>query len=235
MPAKEFHIESELQKHHFRVAIFGSARVKPEDPLYQGVYSLAKEIGAMGADVVTGGGPGFMEAASLGHTAGDVKNRAHSIGINISLPFEQKPNAGLEYVDTHQLFSSRLDEFMLLSHVAIIMPGGVGTCLEFFYAWQLLQVKHICYLPLILVGKEWRKLIEWVIDNPLKDHYLDAHDLHPIVLVDDWHQALRVIEQAKKHFDLGLDPSCHNWQQYGKKMKKLANIIERLEENKAEN
>jgi len=229
---KEFHIESELAKNRFRVAIFGSARVKPEDPVYQSVYGLAKNLGGLGIDVITGGGPGLMEAASLGHTFGDTKNQAHSIGINISLPFEQKPNSGLEYVDVHQLFSTRLDEFMLLSDVVVVTPGGIGTCLELFYTWQLMQVKHIGTMPLILMGDMWRHLIGWVIDYPLQHNYLNSEDLHPIVLVDNEEQATNVIKKAKERFDSGLVGGSHNWQQYGKKMKKLANLIEKTQEAK---
>lgn len=226
MTAKKLNIEKELLKNDFRVTIFGSARIKKEDPIYQDVYSLAKSLGALGIDIVTGGGPGLMEAASTGHTDGDVLGRADSIGLNIILPFEQKPNPGLELLDNHELFSSRLDEFMLLSHVVVVTPGGIGTCLELFYTWQLLQVKHVCRMPLILVGKEWHKLIEWIIDYPLQQHYLDSKDLHFIVLVDTAVEALKVIEKAKKHFDEGGNGACHNWQKYGKKMKKLSALIE---------
>lgn len=221
MTPKPFNINSELLNGDFRVSIFGSARVKPNDPVYKDTFDLAKGVGEMGVDLITGGGPGLMEAASLGHKAGDLQNKAHSIGLNIILPFEQKPNEGLEFVDNHELFSTRLDEFMLLSNAVVVTPGGIGTCLELFYTWQLLQVKHVCKMPIILVGKMWRKLIEWVIDNPLKDHYLDSKDLHFIVIVDNWKQALKVIKAAKDHFDQGHNITCHNWQQYGKKMKKL--------------
>lgn len=220
-----FDIKQELLKNDFRVTIFGSARVKKDDPVYWDVFNLAKGVGEQGLDLITGGGPGLMEAASTGHTAGDKDNKAHSIGLNIILPFEQHPNPGLEYVDNHELFSTRLDEFMLLSSVVVVTPGGIGTCLELFYTWQLLQVKHVCQMPIILMGDMWHKLVEWVIDNPLKRHYLDAKDLHAIVLVDNWEQALRVIREAKRHYDSGVD-GCHNWQQYGRKMEKLAALIE---------
>lgn len=225
MNPQPFDIKKELLKNDFRVTIFGSARIKPEDPIYKDVFTLAKGIGEMGVDVVTGGGPGLMEAASTGHKAGDVDNRADSIGINIVLPFEQKPNPGLEYVENHELFSTRLDEFMLLSNVVVVTPGGIGTCLELFYTWQLLQVRHLCQMPIVLVGKMWRKLIEWVIDNPVKDHYMDTKDLHFVVLVDNHKQALKVVKAAKKHFDEGRGEGCHNWQQYGKKMPKLEAFV----------
>ncbi|QQR55053.1 LOG family protein [Candidatus Peregrinibacteria bacterium] len=224
-----FELQEELLQNEFRVTIFGSARVKPEDPVYKDVFNLAKGVGEMGADVITGGGPGLMEAASMGHKAGDKENKFKSIGINIVLPFEQKPNPGLEYVENHELFSTRLDEFMLLSNVVIVTPGGIGTCLELFYTWQLLQVRHICQMPIVLVGKMWRKLVEWVIDNPLKDHYLDSKDLHFVVIVDNYKQALTVVKEAKKHFDQGTHQSCQNWQQYGKKIPKLEAFLSQSE------
>ncbi|MFA6024758.1 MAG: LOG family protein [Candidatus Gracilibacteria bacterium] len=225
MTPKDFQISDELKNHDFRVSIFGSARIQPEDPVYQDAYNLAKVIGGMGVDLITGGGPGLMEAASLGHTAGDIKNRAHSIGLNIVLPFEQKPNEGLEFLDNHEVFSTRLDEFMLLSSAVVVMPGGIGTCLELFYTWQLLQVKHICNMPVILVGKMWRELINWIIDNPLKGKLMDPKDLHFIVVVDNWKQAVKVIKKAKKHYDQNPD-ACHNWIQYGKKLRKLSPYID---------
>lgn len=226
MTPKTFRIADELKNSEFRVTIFGSARIKPEDPTYQETYNLAKTIGQLGYDLITGGGPGLMEAASLGHTAGDVKNKAHSIGLNIVLPFEQKPNEGLELLDNHEVFSSRLDEFMMLSNVVVVMPGGIGTCLELFYTWQLLQVKHICGMPVVLVGKMWRKLIDWVIDNPLHAKLMDPKDLHYIAVVDNWKQAVKVIKKAKKHYDETDGKDCHNWLEYGKKVRKMAPYLD---------
>lgn len=221
-----FSIENELRRNTFRVSIFGSARIKPEDPIYQDSFNLAKTIGSWGVDLVTGGGPGLMEAASTGHRAGDTKDLAHSIGLNILLPFEQKPNPGLEYLDNHELFSTRLDEFMLLSDAVVVMSGGIGTCLELFYTWQLLQVKHVAHMPVILVGKMWRKLVDWVIDYPLRLGYMNADDLNSIVVVDNWKQAAKVLKAAKIRYTEGKGKEAHNWQQYGKKMKKLAALIE---------
>ena len=88
MAPKVFHIENELKNDDFRISIFGSARIKPDEQPYQDTFNLAKTIGGWGVDLITGGGPGIMEAASLGHKEGDTKNRAHSIGLNIILPFQ---------------------------------------------------------------------------------------------------------------------------------------------------
>lgn len=214
---KKFDINKELQDKEFRVAIFGSARIKPDDPIYKETFELAKAIGGMGMDLVTGGGPGLMEAASTGHTEGDTENKAQSIGLNIRLPFEQKLNPGLETANIHERFSTRLDEFMLLSHAMVVMPGGVGTCLEFFYTWQLLQVNHVCRMPIILVGDMWRNLMKWVIDNPLKHGYLSSKDLQFIVLANTGEHALAVVKKAKEYYDKAGPKSCANWQKYGEK------------------
>lgn len=215
MIPEPFDIHKEMEKNEFRVSIFGSARIKPEDPIYQDAYQLASNIAGMGIDLITGGGPGVMMAASTGHSEGDKDGTAHSIGLNIALPFEQKPNPGLEMMDTHERFSTRLDEFMLLSNAVVVMPGGIGTCLELFYTWQLLQVKHLCRMPIILVGDMWRKLIDWVIDNPLKHGYMSPHDLDYIVIVENGEQAFELIKKAKKHFEEAGPDACMNWKKYG--------------------
>ena len=155
-------IEEELKKKDFRVSIFGSARAKKGDDAYEMVYGLAHKIGEKGIDVVTGGGPGLMEAANEGHQSGKKNGDVHSLGLVIELPWENKANDYLDIEKKYSRFSERLDNFMVLSNVAVITPGGLGTCLELFYTWQLTQVKHICSMPIILVGDMWRSLIEWV-------------------------------------------------------------------------
>jgi len=217
MPPKEVDITKTLDPNKFRVSVFGSARVKKGDPVWQDAYDLAKGVAGLDMDLITGGGPGIMGAASDGHRDGDVNNTSKTIGINIRLPFEQAPNPALEYVHTHDKFSTRLDEFMLLSNIVVVMPGGIGTCLELFYTWQLIQVHHVCRMPLILVGEMWRTLIEWVIDHPLKHGYLSSEDLEFIVLVDNGEEALEVIKKAKEHFDKSGHDACYNWKKYGKK------------------
>ena len=169
--------------HHFRVTIFGSARIKENDKIYKQVFKLATEIGKHRFDLVTGGGPGLMNAASSGHQAGDSGNHADSIGLTISLPWEVKANKHLEIKKHFNKFSGRLDEFMKLSNVAVIMPGGIGTSLELFYAWQLIQVKHIAPIPVILIGGMWRELIDWVRKWQVKHGLVDKEDLDNIHVV----------------------------------------------------
>lgn len=216
MAPKELDLDKVLRKGSFRVSIFGSARIPEEDPIYKETFSLASEIAKMGADLITGGGPGLMAAASEGHTAGDPDNVVQSIGLNIRLPFEQEPNEGLDVMETHERFSTRLDDFMLFSNVVVVMPGGVGTCLEFFYTWQLIQVNHICKIPVILVGEMWKDLIKWVIDQPLRHGYLDSDDLGAIVVVDHAEEAIEVIKEAQEKFNEADGDVCVNWKKYCK-------------------
>lgn len=125
----------------FRVALFGSARITPSDTVYQEIADLATALAKNNFDIVTGGGPGAMEAAAFGHQRATLgQESSKSIGINIELPFEQIPNKYLDFTETTSTFSARLDTFMLLSHVFIVTQGGIGTLLELFYTWQLMQV-----------------------------------------------------------------------------------------------
>ena len=111
-------------------------------------------LGEKGIDVVTGGGPGLMQAASAGHNAGmkNSKKESHSIGLLIKLPKEQKTAEFLNIKNEFQRFSNRLDRFMELSNIFVVAPGGIGTTLEFFYTLQLIQVKQTCNVPVILLG-----------------------------------------------------------------------------------
>ncbi|MBD3327885.1 LOG family protein [Candidatus Peregrinibacteria bacterium] len=199
-------IDEELKKKDFRVAIFGSARVKTGSKVYREVFELAESIGKRKIDVITGGGPGLMEAANAGHAAGDAAQESESIGLNIELPFEQSANKYVEIEKDFANFSERLDTFMKLSNVFIVTPGGVGTMLEFFFTWQLLQVKKMGYKPIILVGEMWEKLIHWVIDYALKDGLISSSDFDYIYIVKNNQEAIRLIDRFKDQFD--ADGEC---------------------------
>jgi len=190
---KELNLEEELYKKHFRVSIFGSARIKPEDEIYKKVYDLAKDIGHMGIDIVTGGGPGLMDAANSGHQVGNVNHDSHSIGFTIKLPVEKDPNSHLDLKKHFQRFSKRLDYFMAVSNVAVVMTGGLGTCLELFYTWQLIQVKHISPMPIILVGDMWEDLMDWIKKWVLKNELMNESDLDIIYLVKNNEEAMQII------------------------------------------
>ncbi|MFL2997432.1 MAG: LOG family protein [Candidatus Neomarinimicrobiota bacterium] len=174
---------TEIGSDYFRVSIFGSARIKPETDDYKQVYKLAKQLVKNKVDIVTGGGPGLMEAANLG--AKDVKSKSKSFGLHIDLPFETSPNEHLDITYHHKRFSSRLDEFMRISHAVIVTPGGIGTVLELLYTWQLIQVNHISKRPVILLGDMWNGLIEWMKSEPLRKCLIDGSDFDHIKVVQN--------------------------------------------------
>ena len=182
----------------YRVSIFGSARIKPDTKEYKGVYTLAKELAENGADIVTGGGPGLMEAANAGAKEGSSKSK--SFGIRIDLPFEATPNEHLDIKFYHKRFSSRLDEFMRISHAVVVTPGGIGTLLELLYTWQLIQVDHISARPIILVGDMWNGFFDWIKSEPLKAQLLDKSDLDNIVIVKNVHEVTKLLKPEIKAF-----------------------------------
>lgn len=190
----------ELNHADFRVTIFGSARIGVKDKTYKRVFELAKAIGKHGFDLVTGGGPGLMEAANAGHSAGDPLNISDNIGLAIELPREQKNNNHLELIKHFSKFSQRLDNFMALSSAVIVMPGGVGTCLEFFYTWQLIQVRHINPIPIILVGEMWHKLIDWIKKYPLKQRLISNSEMHYIYIAKNNQEAMKIILRTHREF-----------------------------------
>ena len=207
--------QNKINKKHFRVAIFGSARIKPDDPRYKQIQSLAYRIAEAGFDVVTGGGPGIMEAANKGHQAGQKEgDDSHSFGLNIELPHEQSSNGHLDIKKDFKRFSKRLDSFMSLSNVVVVAPGGVGTLLEFFYTWQLIQVKHICDIPIIFMGDMWPELIEWIEKWPLKKKFLDKEDLHSLFLAKHCSEAIKIIKKAHKYHLEGGKDFCSNYDKY---------------------
>ena len=153
-------LELELIKYtsdYYRVCIFGSARIKPEDNIYILTEEVGERLGELGIDVLTGGGPGLMEAANKGVLEGKHKvgSKSRSYGITIELnKFEEEASEHLDVKHHHRRFSSRLDDFMRLSNAVVVMRGGIGTLLELFFTWQLIQVGHIPSRPFILIDKK---------------------------------------------------------------------------------
>ncbi len=147
------------RRDRYRVTIFGSARAKAGTFGYEETKRVAAALAKMGCDIITGGGPGLMQAANEG--AASVPGSAKSVGIRVDLPFEQEVNAFVTQAFEHRTFFTRLHQFVLQSDAFIVAPGGIGTVLETMMIWQLLQVKHLENTPLILVGKMWPGLIEW--------------------------------------------------------------------------
>jgi uncharacterized protein (TIGR00730 family) len=144
----------------YRVTIFGSARARPGSPAYEETKRVAAALVEMGCDIVTGGGPGLMQAANEG--AAVSAKSGQSLGIRVELPFEQEANPFVELAFEHRTFFTRLHHFVLASDAFVVAPGGIGTVLETMMIWQLLQVRHLDDTPLILVGKMWPGLVDWM-------------------------------------------------------------------------
>ena len=146
------------KRDRYRVAIFGSARAKPGTFVYDEVKRVAEALASMGCDIVTGGGPGLMQAANEGAASAGASG---SVGIRVELPFEQEVNPFVEEAFEHETFFTRLHHFVIASDAFVVVPGGIGTVLEMLMIWQLLQVRHVADVPLVLVGKMWPGLVEW--------------------------------------------------------------------------
>jgi uncharacterized protein (TIGR00730 family) len=146
------------KRERYRVAIFGSARAQPGTFVYDEVKRVASAFAAMGCDIVTGGGPGLMQAANEGAREAGAPG---SIGIRVELPFEQDVNPFVAQAFAHETFFTRLHHFAIASDAFVVVPGGIGTVLETLMIWQLLQVRHMTGVPLVLVGKMWRGLVDW--------------------------------------------------------------------------
>jgi len=182
------------KRDRYRVAIFGSARAKPGTFVYDEVKRVAEALASMGCDIVTGGGPGLMQAANEGARAA---GSSHSVGIRVDLPFEQSVNPFVEQAFQHETFFTRLHHFVIASDAFVVVPGGIGTVLETLMIWQLLQVDHIAGVPLILVGKMWRGLTEWAKTSMLDPRLAlaNAEDLQIPHCVDTADEAVAMVRE----------------------------------------
>jgi uncharacterized protein (TIGR00730 family) len=147
------------RKARYEVTIFGSARVEPGHEVYGLVRDLAAGLTHHGCDIVTGGGPGLMQAANEGAARAGADTR--SLGIRIELPFEQDANPFVGQNFDHGTFFTRLHHFALRSDAFVAVPGGIGTVLEVMMVWQLLQVGKLGDTPLLLAGPMWEGLVGW--------------------------------------------------------------------------
>ena len=181
----------------YRVTIFGSARAKPGTVAYDETKRAAKMLAEMGCDIITGGGPGLMQAANAGV---DLSGEAKSMGIRVDLPFEQEVNPFVELAFEHKTFFTRLHHFVLASDAFIVAPGGIGTVLETMLIWQLLQVRHLEHTPLIMVGKMWPGLIEWVRDAMLsfETPLINPGDVDIPICVANADEAVAIIKEHRK-------------------------------------
>lgn len=177
------------------VSIFGSSRAKSEDKNYKVAEEIAAKLVRHGYGVITGGGPGIMEAANKGAKSENGK----SVGLNIELPFEQGSNI---FIDPDKLinfdyFFVRKVMFVKYAQGFVVMPGGFGTLDEMFEALTLIQTKKIGRFPIVLVGKSyWEGLFDWINKDVLKEmKYVDKKDLELVNLVDNATDAVKVIDE----------------------------------------
>jgi len=177
------------------VTVFGSARTPPEHPDYVLVREVGACLGRAGYAVITGGGPGLMEAANRGaRDAG-----ALSIGCNIELPREQAPNPYLDVGLRFRHFFVRKVMFVRYASAFVIAPGGYGTLDELFEALTLIQTATIRHFPVILVGQgEWDGLIEWLRSRALADRRIDSEDLAVLHIVDEPSQVCAIVDAARR-------------------------------------
>ncbi len=172
------------------ISIFGSARITPDDPLYRVAETIAGGFVNAGFGVMTGGGPGIMEAGNKG--AADA--RGTSVGLNIRLPFEQKPNPYAEIqVDFNYFFVRKV---MLVKYASayIIMPGGFGTLDEMFEAITLIQTRRIKPFPVVLVGSAfWGGLIDWIRDKLVGQGRISPGDIDILKVLDDPDEVVKFV------------------------------------------
>jgi len=174
------------------VTIFGSARLKPEDPYYQKAEILAQKLVQKGFGVITGGGPGIMEAANKGAAEAGGK----SVGMNIRLPFEQKPNPYANIHVDYKYFFIRKVMFVKYAVAYVIMPGGFGTMDELFEAITLIQTRRIKSFPVILMGSDfWKGLLDWLRETMLREGKIDPEDFDLIQIMDDPEEVVRHIQK----------------------------------------
>jgi uncharacterized protein (TIGR00730 family) len=176
------------------VSIFGSARTKPDNKYYQQAMDCAAKLCNEGYGVITGGGPGIMEAANKGAQAVGGK----SVGLNIVLPHEQKPN---EFIDidksfNHNFFFVRKVMFVKYAQAFVIFPGGLGTLDELFEVLTLVQTKKIDHVPIILFGIDyWTGMKDWIINRMLAENYITAGDDNLLQMTDSLDEVIEIVRR----------------------------------------
>jgi uncharacterized protein (TIGR00730 family) len=175
------------------VAIFGSARLRPDTPAYDAAVETARLLARAGFGIITGGGPGIMEAANKGAQEGETC----SVGCNIELPFEQKSNQYLDISLDFKYFFVRKTMFIKYSSAFIIFPGGFGTLDELFEALTLIQTKKVSHFPLILYdSKFWSGMLDWIRDTLLALGTINEDDFKLLYVSDDPKEICRIVTEA---------------------------------------
>lgn len=189
----------ELRKIVPAVSIFGSARMKPDNPYYNKTVEIAGKLVENDFSVITGGGGGIMEAGNKGAAEKD----GTSVGLNIELPFEQKPNPYINNIHLYRYFFVRKVMFVKYSVAFIFCPGGFGTMDEFFEVITLVQTNKIKKVPMVLFGKDyWEGLVEWIKDIQLGNNYISIEDLDLFFMTDNTDEAVNhVVSNYEKTLD----------------------------------
>ena len=177
------------------VAVFGSARTGPNDSMYEAARDTSRRLAEAGFAIITGGGPGIMEAANRG--AKDARGR--SIGCNIELPFEQRPNPYLDVLINFRYFFVRKTMFVKYSMAFVIFPGGFGTLDETFEALTLIQTGKIYQFPVVLFGSAyWRGLLDWLRGTVAREGKISGSDLDLMSVTDDPKEVVKIVAAAYK-------------------------------------
>ena len=178
------------------VSVFGSARTETDNKWYHAAYEVAEELSKAGYAVVTGGGPGEMEAANKGA----VDAKGFSVGLGIELPFEQKINKWVDLGMNFRYFFVRKTMFVKYSQAFVCMPGGFGTLDELFEALTLVQTKKISRFPIVLFGSEfWGPLMDWITTTLLDEGMISPEDIKLLYVTDSAQDAVRHIIKIHQH------------------------------------
>lgn len=181
------------------VTFFGSARSVEGDVEYDTARELARKLALDNCSIVTGGGPGVMEAANRGAQEG----KGLSIGLNIEIPFEQQPNPYIDKLISFRYFFVRKVMFIKYSFAFVILPGGFGTMDELFEALTLIQTHKIKPFPVFMVGKDyWSGLVDWVKDHMLGEGKISPEDLNTLHIVDSHEDVIKGIKRIRR--ELGV-------------------------------
>jgi uncharacterized protein (TIGR00730 family) len=176
------------------VSIFGSARTARDDPRYEEARRLARRLGEEGFAIITGGGPGIMEAANKGAREAGVP----SVGLGIELPHEQGMNEYVELALNFHYFFTRKVMFVRYASGFVVFPGGFGTMDELFEAATLRQTEKIRYFPIVLVDSDyWGGLVSWLRESMLGDRYIGPDDLDAIAVCDDLERVIEIVEDVE--------------------------------------
>ena len=185
------------------VSVFGGSRVRKSHPSYKNTVKLTERLANAGYSVITGGGPGIMEAANRGSAKGD----AQSIGLNIRLPSKQPANEYAETIVDFNYFFARKVMFVKYSCAIVGMPGGFGTLDEIFEALTLVQTEKIDDLPVVLFGSEfWGGMVRWLEQAPLAEGLLRKRDMELFHVTDDPDETMEIIQSHLQHLMKRMGP-----------------------------